>query len=111
MRSQPKKRRAFQPSLADAGLEERVVLATGTGFRNAFASGGVPVAQFLRAQVAASSQATQQLRANFLRQFNVASTALQRSIRADAAQLFANGRPTAQQIADFNARTAGAINA
>jgi hypothetical protein len=55
---------------------------------------------------------TAQLRANYVRQFQAASADLKSAVRADVAQLFANGAaPTAQQMANFNAQLAGAVDA
>ena len=52
-----------------------------------------------------------QLETDFLTANRAATAALQQEIRTDAAQLFANGKPTQSQLFNFTSEAAGAIDA
>ena len=127
-----RKRTWFRPSVTEARLEERLVLSSGTGV-TAVANPAVvqvipspvyaeldltppPAAPPVSAAVArarASHKLTvRQLRADYTKQVRAAARDLRSAIKADIAQLYANGStPTAQQLADFKASAAGAVNA
>ena len=93
MRSNGRNRIAFRPEFNGAGLEERLVLSVPPGF--AFVN---------PRQVA-------QLRAGVGRALRSTEFAMRTEIQAQARQLFANGTPTAQQVADFQANANGIISA
>lgn len=117
----------FRPSLHENDLEERVVPSTLASARveNPAAALGVrtPALQgvVLRARLEASlagrqaapseALAHRQLERAFLLQARTAQTTLVQEIRTAAQRTFTSGRPTAQQLADFNAAVAGAVDA
>ena len=132
MSNAKKKRVSFRPSVTETRLEQRLVLSSGTGV-TAVANPAVvevipspvyaelsltppPAAPPVSAAVArarASHKLTvRQLRADYTKQVRAAARDLRSAIKADIAQLYANGStPTAQQLADFKASAAGAVNA
>ena len=95
-----KNRTAFRPTVADASLEERVVLST-TASHQIMAFANAPTGNLT----------VQQLRNAFVNQTHSALQSLNQSIRQDVKLLYANGKPTAQQLSDFNATVGGMINA
>ena len=102
-------RNSFQPSLSDSDLETRLVLS-GTKAAAIVASAlSPPPAPSPFTPIGRIT--VQGLRADYLRAYRASTNALAQTIRADLNQLHANGRPTTQQLADFNAQVAGAINA
>jgi len=101
MNSQKRNRNAFRPTLGEITLEERVVLSSVSAVSNHIAA----------AQVNSGNLTVQQLRNAFVTQTRSAFQNLNQQIRQEIAQLFANGRPTSQQLADFNAQVQGMINA
>jgi hypothetical protein len=124
MRSKRKDRNTFRPSVVEASLEDRLVLSSNpivfnNGMSLAFRlSPAVRVAarpaQVSVAQAGVQNTSTltvRQLRRAFLQQSRAAATALRQMIKDQATQLFANGTPTPQQLADFNAMVNGAIDA
>ena len=128
MRSHRKNRNAFRPSIGGAGLEDRAsswpprfgsrwpacwpqfVQAAAVNARQDLAATGQASAAVQTANTG-STLTLAQLRRSYLQQVRAASTDLRLAINAQAARLFANGQPTAQQLADFNAFVNGAINA
>jgi len=112
MSREKKNRVAFRPWADDAKLEDRVVMAT-TGVTlvqtappliDQITPAASPISPLTRLTAA-------QVRQDFMSAFRSTSNALRTAIRSDINQLFANGRPTAQQVADFNAMVGGQINA
>jgi hypothetical protein len=102
-----KNRFAFRPAVGDATLEDRLVLSH-------LSAAQVHAAQARAAQAraaAANRLAIQQVHTAFATQFRAAQTALQQFVNNQVAALFASGRPTAAQLADFNALVNGALNA
>jgi hypothetical protein len=104
MRAQRKKNMfAYRPVVSEARLESRLVLNT-----------HVPT---VAAQVAAHSAAAQnalaarQLRAAFQAQVRAAQVNLQNLTQMEMRQIFTNGGPTQQQLVDFHAFVAGAVDA
>ncbi len=122
-----KNRRAFRPTLEGAPLEDRQVLAGGvsTVFNlgsgvtavipptpaSASTLGGSLATQANRQAMLQNLQSIRQFRSAFLQQARAASGDLQRVINTQAAQLFADGTPTSQDLATFNAFVNGALNA
>lgn len=135
MKSRKKDRNAlrFRPSMSESSLESRVVLSSfarmsgpvnirflqvgAPGPAARISGAGIRAQAAIHAQQANAQQFRQsrvmirQLRQNFIGQFHTALKDLRTMIRAQSAQLFANGTPTAQQIVDFNQFLNGAINA
>ena len=91
MRKDSRKRTLFRPALSGAVLEERVVLSLPPGFT------------FVTPRQAV------QFRAAFNRAFRATEFNTRTQLQAEASQLFANGTPTAQQLADFEAAAQGSI--
>lgn len=103
MTSQRKNRNAFRPTLGDIALEDRVVLSQ---------------TSVMRGQIAAAAQSTnngdltaRQLINAYAVENRDAYSALHQAITQQVAALYANGRPTAQQLSDFRDSVAGQINA
>jgi hypothetical protein len=76
----------------------------------------VPHVQAAAVRTTATSRINNQIAARqfhtaYATQFRAAQTGLQQALSAQVAQLYANGQPTAQQLADFNAFASGAIDA
>lgn len=127
MSSARKNRHVFRPSLDGASLEDRQLLATGVTTVFDLGSGVVAVvpptpafastlgpsvsAQAARQLNLQNQQAVRQFRRAFLQQARAASGDLRQAVAARAAQTFANGTPTAQQMADLNMFVNGALNA
>jgi hypothetical protein len=123
-----RKRKAFRPLLAEASLEDRLVLSSGAtagpdSTTNPLVTVVMPVTQPgvtpppasppVNPRVIAAHRLTvAHLRAAYARQVRAAVKDLRTAIRADVNQLRASGStPTAQQLTDFNARVSGAIDA
>jgi len=96
MSNQRKKSMAFRPSLNDSGLETRTVLS----------GGGLAAAA--QANIANAMQ-TRLILSALRNQNRAAANNLRTLIDSQVAQLFANGPPTAQQRADFNAQVSGEV--
>jgi predicted component of type VI protein secretion system len=131
MRRITTRRHAFKPSVSDATLEDRVVLnGSGITYSRLFpvTNGGVPAQAYLSSAFAggnaipasqsgvvsvqrANVSMVRQLETAYLRQVRTTSMALRQSVRNQLSTLFANGSPTAQQLADFHAFVTGALNA
>jgi len=132
MKNSKKKRFAFRPSVTESRLEERLVLDAGTGSGNPvvlvmtpptnLAPAGVtpapaapPISPVVAARAlarAARPLAVSQIHGAFRQQVRAATRDLQAGIQGQVGQLFHNGTtPTPQQIADFNASIAGALDA
>jgi len=107
MRSHSKKRIAFRPTLNDICLEDRVVLNVGGSAHVASLTSAV------RAQQANSPNTftRRELQSVYRQQFNAAQASLRQYLSTQISQLYANGRPTAEQLANFKTQAAGAINA
>src|SRR4051812_3144910 len=102
MKSPRKNRTAFRPSVGEARLEDRLALS---GTQSAVA------AQVQAAATQAGTLTVAQLRAAALRQMRTATQDLRSLINTQIDQLFANGTPTTQQLADFNQFLNGAVDA
>jgi hypothetical protein len=132
MKNSKRRRFAFRPLAIESRLEERLVLDGGTVNGNAvilvltpptnLAPPGVtpaPAAPPISPRVAARALAraarplaVSQIHAAYRRQVRAATRDLRAAIQAQVGQLSANGAtPTPQQIADFNASIAGALDA
>lgn len=96
MTTQPKKSRAFRPSLDNSGLETRVVLNGAT-----VSTGAIVAAQ--------NAMERRQVLNALRNQLRNTSSNLRGLITSQIGQLLANGIPTAQQRADFNALVAGEL--
>ena len=131
--SNKRKRIAFRPTVTESRLEERLVLTGGTSSVAATAAtpsvvvltpsplyqevgltpppAAPPVSpQVVRLESRPLTKA--RLRADYAKEARLAAKDLKSAIKAQVAQLQANGTtPTAQQMADFNASVAGAVNA
>ena len=123
--SHPRKnRRAFHPTLNGALLEDRVVPSTltsaeiqaalqssrGISARAFFAT--LPVAAPSGIATSSSSAMTvRQVENAYLRQVRTATTDLRQTINSELTQLFASGKPTAQQLAAFDSFAQGAVDA
>jgi len=92
-------RHAFRPVLGDSSLEERVVM-------NATAAHISAAANTANAGMTAA-----QVRAAFNTALQNATRTIRNFVNAQSAQLFANGTPTTDQINNFRAQVAGAVNA
>ncbi len=121
-------RKAFRPSLAEASLEDRLVLSSGAtavpdSTTNPLVTVVMPVTQpgvtpppasppVNPGVIAAHRLTVAHLRTAYARQVRAAVKDLRTAIRADVNQLRASGStPTTQQLADFNASVGGAIDA
>jgi len=112
-----KQRNGFRPSLNDASLEERTVMASGS-VGVASLMGGAAQLRPMAAQVHAQAN-TQTVTARDIAQTRAAYAAAFRNAfntfrfytTAQINQLYANGRPTAQQFNDFKSNLAGSLNA
>ncbi len=132
MKNSKRKRFAFRPSVSESSLEERLVLSTGTGTGGpvivelspptATAPPGVapaPAPPPISPHVARALLATTtphlklaKIHKLYNQQLRAATRDLRTAIAAQVGQLYANGAtPTAQQVADFNASIAGALDA
>jgi hypothetical protein len=104
-----KNRFTFRPALGGSSLEERVVL---NGSQPAQVVAAAHQVTPLQTQAGAATLTLQQIRSAYGQQFRAAIQQLRASINAQVAQLYANGqRPTAAQLAAFNANVAGALDA
>ena len=91
MRTNRRNHAAFRPDLNRNGLEERLVLSLPPGFN------------FV------SPEQASRFRAAVSREVRSTEFAVRTQIQAQARQLFANGTPTTQQMADFEADADGTI--
>jgi len=93
-------RRTFRPTLDGLALEERVVMASGAGTMHAAVS------------AAASSVLTRrELLQAYRTQLQAAANDLKQYIQTQLGQLYANGTPSASQVAALRDQLAGAVNA
>ena len=132
MNTYNKNRLSIRPSVTEAGLEQRLVLASGTGGASVATAAVVysipspiyaelditppPAAPPVSVRVARAREShhltVTRLRADYDRQVHTATRDLKAAINADVAQLKAEGTvPTAQQMADLQASVAVALNA
>ncbi len=132
MSNSRRKRIAFRPSALESSLEQRLVLTSGAGAVAAtnaavvelipspiYAELGIappPAAPPISASAARAESlrglTVSRLRADYARQIRAASSDLQGAIQSDIGKLYANGAvPTAQQVTDFEASVAGALDA
>ena len=93
-----KARNVFRPALGETTLEERVVMSVGASHVSA-------------AAVSQTGLSAAQVRAAYAKALHNATSNLRQYINAQAVQLYANGKPTADQLANFKAQVAGAVNA
>lgn len=103
-----RRKHEFSPNLGDGTLEERVVLSTVTT--------SVVRTQESLLQAAAlnrlnDSLSGQNLRSGITKQIRAATDGARRVINAQVAQLYANGRPTQLQKADFREMANGVLDA
>ena len=112
MRSHSKRRTAFRPTLNDVRLEDRVVLNGGVVTAHV-ATLPAAISPAVRAQQSGSQNTftRRELLAVYHQQFNAARNSLQQALSTQITQLYANGRPSAEQLANFRAQASGAINA
>ena len=104
-----KNRNTFRPSVGDSALEDRVVMtASAAGRVHAFAVSLTP-APALPPFTPGTSAAS--VHRAIVQQTRQLATDVRRAINNQVTQLFANGKPTAQQRADFNAAVQGISNA
>jgi hypothetical protein len=112
MKRQKRTRVGFRPSVGETRLEDRVVLSVSKTIGAAAIHSLVVQPPPAPPPFSPLTTLTaQQVRNAYVRQFQAASVDLRNSIRSETTKLFANGRPTAQQIAAFNATVAGQIDA
>ncbi len=131
MRSNKRVKLAYRPSMIDSTLETRVVLSGSTivaGESPAvlelkpsaiYAELGLtpppaapPISPALARELASHKLPVQMVRKAFQQQVHVATQDLRTAIQSQISQLYANGNtPTAQQLTDFQASIAGALNA
>jgi hypothetical protein len=102
---------AFRPSVGETRLEDRVVLSVSKVSAAAIHSLVVQPTPAPSPFTPLSRLTAQQVRNAFMHQSQVAAGTLRNTIRNDIIQLFATGRPTAQQLSDFNATVAGQLDA
>lgn len=111
MRNGQQQRRRFRPSLEGSTLEERVVLDGSLGMtRRAVAAAVMPVMRARQTTVSSTLTRRELLRA-YRTQLQAATNELRQYIRNQLAQLYANGRPTADQLATFRDQIGGGVNA
>ena len=112
MRTHSKRSTAFRPAINDIRLEDRVVLNGGGGTAHV-----VPVAAAISPAVRAQQSGAQntftrrELLSVYRQQFNAARDSLRQALSTQINQLFANGRPTGEQLANFRTLSSGAIDA
>ncbi len=108
-RAPRKNRNAFRPCLEGSPLEVRLVLSTATGGTiHAMATSLTPppaAPPFSPAVTVAT------VRQAFLQQNRALSTQLRQELNSQITTLFANGRPSQQQLTNFNAAVMGIANA
>ena len=116
-RSTPgKSRNAFCPSLSESPLEDRLVLSTGVGgtvraLVAALTPADPPFTPPPAAPPFTPGTSTAQVRQAILQQTHTLATNVRQAIGNQATVLFANGRPNAQQLANFDASVQGIANA
>ena len=112
MRSHSKRSTAFRPALNDIRLEDRVVLNGGVGTAHV-ATLAAAISPAVRAQQSGSQNTftRRELLSVYRQQFNAARNSLRQALSTQITQLYANGRPTAEQLANFRTHASGAINA
>ena len=103
MTNRMNKRFAFHPSVAEAQLEERVVLSS-TATVVTPPPAPPPVYSAVIIHDVAPWKTVKQLRAAYAHQVKLATLDLRNQVASGIQQLFANGSvPTSQQLNDFNA--------
>lgn len=108
MRTSRNPRPVFRPMLGDGALEARIVLS---GARSALVGAAAVPA---RVRVSADPQGNltaRQLRTALTRELRAATRDARQAINAQIGPLYAGGRPTQQQLADFRASVEGIIGA
>lgn len=102
-----KNRLAFRPSICDEAttLESRVVLTATVRMIPLTPPPAAPPTN------GASGLTRQQLQTAFNQQFRGATRDLRAAVNTQIAQLYSNGRPTQQQVNNFNAYVGGLVNA
>jgi hypothetical protein len=104
-----KDRNAFRPSLGDSSLEDRLVLsAAATGTVQTLT---VPATPPPAPAPVSPARAVAQVRRALLQQARSLATDVRTAINDQVTALYANGKPTTQQVADFNAEVMGIANA
>ncbi len=119
MNNRKRNRTAFHPSVAEANLENRVVLSVGGAVPPRPAPAPPPVYSSVviprptNLQAARNNlAAARALRADYTRQVDLAALDLRNAVASQVSQLYANGsKPTAQQLANFNSSVQGTIDA
>jgi len=126
MSTAKRKRFTFRPTVTESRLEERVVLSTATAASKVYviapptqvATSGAtpaPAPAPISAQAAAMEMrplTLARLRKDYRKQVRIAARDLRNAIQTQVGQLYANGAtPTAQQLSNFNAGIAGALDA
>jgi len=111
MKNHRKPSTAFRPSINDMRLEDRVVLNAASLSLNAAVAEQFP--GFANRATANFQDALtrRQIQAAFRTQLRDSQNQLRTLLTNEFTTAFANGRPTAQQLADLNAFTQGAVNA
>jgi hypothetical protein len=100
-----KSRNAFRPSLGDSALEDRLTLSSTAEVQ-------VLIVQPTPAPAPVSpAMAIARVRRGILQQIRSLAPQLRSAINDQITALHANGNPTAQQVADFNAAVQGISNA
>ncbi|MHB1557370.1 MAG: hypothetical protein ACYC61_07810 [Isosphaeraceae bacterium] len=131
MRSHKRVKAAFRPSMIDSSLEDRVVLSSGAAAAGTpaavyqlkpspvYAELGLtpppaapPISAALARELAAHNLPVNLVHTAFRQQIHLATQDLRSAVQSQIAQLYANGStPTTQQLANFRASIAGALNA
>ncbi len=112
MNNRMQKRITFSPTVNEARLEERLVLSSGTTAVVTPPPAPAPFFSRVPFDRGGHRLTVAELRHAYDQQVRSETTALRREMRAEVQQLRANGStPTSQQLADFDATMAGAINA
>ncbi|MFO0949810.1 MAG: hypothetical protein U0835_01390 [Isosphaeraceae bacterium] len=107
-----KQRVGFRPTVNEASLEGRVVMASGvaSAMQQAAAVARFTAPPFNPAQTVTAYDLAQ-TRSAYGQAFHTAYNNYRWYVTAQINQLYANGRPTSQQFADFKNNVSGAANA
>ena len=104
-----KDRNAFRPSLGDSSLEDRLVLNAAATV--AVLALTVPITPPPAPAPVSPAMAVAQVRRAIRQQARSLATDVRTAINDRVAALYANGKPTSQQVADFNAEVMGISDA
>jgi hypothetical protein len=105
------KRFAFHPSVAEAMLEERLVLSS-TGSVLTPPPAPPPVYSAIVIHSLTAWKTVKQLRTAYTHQLKLATLDLRNEVASEIQQLYANGSvPTSQQLSDLNTSVRGALDA